>query len=66
MLVLRRNTGEEILINETTRIRILKATNGKCSIGIEAPETDHIRRGELAPESERLIQQTAARMEVAT
>jgi len=65
MLVLRRAAGEEIVINETTRIRILKAANGQCSLGIDAPASERIRRAELAPESEQLIKQTAARMELA-
>lgn len=64
MLVLKRNVDEEIVINETTRIRILKAANGTCRIGIEAPTSERIRRAELAPESEQLIQQTAARLEL--
>lgn len=51
MLVIRRREGEEIIINETTRIRVLKVAPGCCQIGIEAPLSDKIRRGELISHS---------------
>lgn len=59
MLVLKRRIGEEIVINETTRIRVLKTSDGGCSIGIEAPKSDLIRRGELPADMERILQSTA-------
>jgi carbon storage regulator CsrA len=59
MLMLKRRLGEEIVINEHTRIRIVRIDSKSCQIGIEAPQSDHIRRGEIAPLSEDILQQTA-------
>lgn len=59
MLVLKRRTDEEIVINETTRIRILKTSNGGCEIGIEAPPDQHIRRGEIPVDVEKMLLRTA-------
>ncbi len=64
MLVIRRREGEEIIINETTRIRVLKLNSGNCQIGIEAPQTEHIRRGELQPREEELLVRTALALEL--
>lgn len=64
MLVIRRREGEEIVINETTRIRILKLNPGNCQVGIEAPLTECIRRGELMPREENLLQRTALALEL--
>ena len=64
MLVIRRREGEEIVINETTRIRILKVNSGNCQVGIEAPLTECIRRGELMPREEHLLQRTALALEL--
>lgn len=62
MLVIRRREGEEIVINETTRIRILKLNSGNCQIGIEAPQSENIRRGELLPRHEEILMRTAMGM----
>jgi carbon storage regulator CsrA len=64
MLVIRRREGEEIIINETTRIRILKLNAGNCQIGIEAPRSESIRRGELLARDEELLLQLSAALEV--
>ncbi|MDG1896595.1 MAG: carbon storage regulator [Fuerstiella sp.] len=65
MLNLKRRAGECIVINEHTVIRILKTGPGACQIGIEAPRSEHIRRGEIAPESEEIIRHTVEAMGVA-
>ncbi len=64
MLVIRRREGEEIVINETTTIRILKLNSGNCQIGIEAPRSEKIRRGELLPHDEQLLMRTAISLEL--
>jgi carbon storage regulator CsrA len=64
MLVLRRRLGEEIVINERMRIRVLETSNGGCRLAFDAPDTDRIRRAELPPREEDILQQTAASMEL--
>jgi carbon storage regulator CsrA len=59
MLMLKRKLGEEIIINEHTRIRIVRINPTNCQIGIEAPQSEHIRRGEIAPQTEDILQRTA-------
>ena len=62
MLVLKRRVGEEIVVNERIRIRVLKTSKGGCQLGIDAPESDCIRRAELPPFEEGIVQKTAACM----
>lgn len=64
MLRLTRKTGEGIAINDDTYIWIVRTSNGRCEIAIDAPLSQHVRRCELAPESEDLIQKTASAMGV--
>ena len=47
MLVLSRKPGEEILIADDVRIRVIETVGGKVRIGIEAPHHVSIRRAEL-------------------
>jgi carbon storage regulator CsrA len=49
MLVLRRRKGEQIIINEEIRIYVAQASEGSCTLSIEAPDSFLIRRGELPP-----------------
>ena len=49
MLVLSRREGEEIVVNERMRIRVLKTSGGGCKLAFDAPESDRIRRAELPP-----------------
>ena len=54
MLVLTRRTGEEIRLPDLDiTIRVLKASGGRTTIGIEAPRRLRIVRGELEPAGER-------------
>ena len=47
MLILGRKAGQEIVIDDVITVRILSVTNGRCTIGLVAPASIHIRRGEL-------------------
>ena len=49
MLVLTRKNNEQLILNESIKITILKISGSKVRIGIEAPDDVSIRRGELAP-----------------
>ena len=49
MLVLSRRTGEQLIIGEGITITILKVCGEQIRIGIEAPSSVQIRRGELPP-----------------
>jgi carbon storage regulator len=51
VLVLTRKCGQELLIGDNVRIVIFRCANGRCSVGVEAPEDVPIRRGELKPHS---------------
>jgi carbon storage regulator CsrA len=64
MLVYKRRQGEEIVINERLRNRVLEARNRGCQLAFDAPKTDRIRRAELPPHVEDLVQQTTASMEL--
>ena len=54
MLVLRRRKGEQIIINEVIRIYVAQASEGSCTLSIEAPDSFVIRRGELPPFEKRV------------
>ena len=59
MLVLKRRIGEEIIINERLRIRVLEVGGGGCRLAFDAPDSDRIRRAEVPPFYEDLLQETA-------
>ena len=48
MLILTRKIGEEIVINENTRISIQRIRGGRVRVAIDAPQEVSILRGELA------------------
>jgi carbon storage regulator len=52
MLVLSRRYGEEIHVGNEVVIKVLSTCGGRVRIGIEAPQSVAIRRGEL-PELDR-------------
>lgn len=60
MLVLSRREGEEIVVNERMRIRVMKTSGGGCKLAFDAPETDRIRRAELPPFEDDVRPKTAA------
>ena len=60
MLVLKRRKGESIIINERMRILVVETGDGGCRLAFDAPQSDRIRREELPPFEEELLQQTAA------
>lgn len=47
MLVLQRRAGQTIRISENITIHVVRTTNGMVQIGIEAPESVNVVRGEL-------------------
>jgi carbon storage regulator CsrA len=59
MLVLKRKEGEEIVINERMRIRVVKIEGSGCRLAFDCPPTDRIRRAELPPFVEDAVQETA-------
>jgi carbon storage regulator CsrA len=59
MLILSRKEGEEIVINESLTIRVVKIRGGGCRLAFDGPPTDRIRRAELPPVVEETIQRTA-------
>lgn len=59
MLRLTRRMGEGIAINEETFIWIVKTSDGRCEIAIDAPRSQNVRRCELPVETERLLHRTA-------
>ncbi len=47
MLVLTRKSGQELVINEQVRIRVLSSRTGSVRLGIEAPQDVSVLRGEI-------------------
>lgn len=47
MLVLTRNVGEEICIDNNIKVKVLKISNGVVSIGIAAPKEISVDRSEV-------------------
>lgn len=60
MLVLSRKSGQEIVINDTTIVRIVRIRGNTIQIGITAPQDVKILRGELVqdnkPQPEQIIE----------
>jgi carbon storage regulator len=54
MLVLRRTSGEQLVIAGVIRITILQIRGNSIKIGIEAPLQTSILRGELVSQKPRL------------
>ena len=51
MLVLSRKVGESIFINESIRVTVLQASNGRIRLGIDAPPEVKVLREELTMSS---------------
>jgi carbon storage regulator len=47
MLVLSRKVGESIVINESIRVTVVQAKNGRVRLGIDAPPEVRVLREEL-------------------
>ena len=47
MLVLSRKVGESIFINESIRVTVVQAKNGRIRLGIDAPPEVKVLREEL-------------------
>lgn len=50
MLVLSRKSGEEVIIDGDIRVRILRCSNGRVRLGVDAPAHVRVMRTELAME----------------
>ena len=59
MLVLSRKVNQEIVIDGNIRIRVVHVGEGKVRIGVDAPETVGIRRGELADRTALPVESSA-------
>ena len=51
MLVLKRKSGESIIVNENIEIKIIEIEEGRIKIGIEAPKDVSILRKEVLDEA---------------
>lgn len=49
MLVLTRKETEEVRIGEEVVVRVVSVSGGRVKIGIEAPRTVRVMRGEMLP-----------------
>jgi len=54
MLVLTRKKGETIQIGDSIVIKVISCGHGKTKIGVEAPVTTRVLRGELMTSLERV------------
>lgn len=57
MLVLSRKVGQEVIIAGTIKVTVSRISGSRVAIGIEAPDSMRIVRGELAPFDSKLIDQ---------
>jgi carbon storage regulator len=53
MLVLARKLGQEIVIDENITLKVLSVKGGTVRLGIEAPQSVPVERGELKDRRER-------------
>lgn len=53
MLVLTRKTSETIVIGDSIVIKVISCGHGKTKIGIEAPVTTRVLRGEILTSVQR-------------
>jgi len=53
MLVLTRKTSETIVIGDSIVIKVISCGQGKTKIGIEAPATTRVLRGEILTSLQR-------------
>ena len=49
MLVLSRKVGQEIVVGDSVTIVVNKISGNRVTLGIKAPQSVHIVRGELEP-----------------
>ncbi|MDA0659194.1 MAG: carbon storage regulator [Planctomycetota bacterium] len=57
MLVLSRKVGQEVIIAGTIKVTISRISGSRVAIGVDAPDSMRIVRGELAPFDSKLIDQ---------
>lgn len=66
MLVLSRKLNQEILLGDDIKITVLKVKGNTVRLGIEAPRSVHVIRGELADEAGEAQSSTETRVEEPT
>ncbi len=59
MLVLTRNVGEKIVIDNNIRITIISVKGGKVRLGIEAPDDIRVDREEVHERRAELVAEPA-------
>ncbi len=59
MLVLSRKVGEQICIGDDIVLTVLEVQGQRIKLGISAPRSCRVLRGELAPSGEKLSAQPA-------
>lgn len=62
MLILTRRVGESLIINDNTKMTVLKVTGNQIRIGVEAPDDVDIWREEVY---QRILAEEAAEAEKA-
>lgn len=62
MLILTRRVGESLIINDNTKMTVLKVTGNQIRIGVEAPDDVDIWREEVY---QRILAEEAAEAEEA-
>ena len=55
MLVLSRKINEEIVVGNNVTIKVVKVVGNKVRLGISAPASVNIRRGEVEPPIAQII-----------
>lgn len=64
MLVITRKANEEIVVGDNITLKVISTGNGRVKIGIEAPQSVRIARGEIAFREE-LIRESEEEQELA-
>jgi len=49
MMIVSRYIGQEIVIGECVRVVVVSDKNGRVQVGVDAPKSIEIRRGECKP-----------------
>ena len=58
MLVLSRKVGEEIVIDECIRVKVIEVRGGRVRLGFDAPDFVSVLRGEIAEKPSENVDET--------
>jgi carbon storage regulator len=64
MLVLSRKAGEEIIIGDNIKIVVSRISGNRVTLGVDAPNSLHIIRGELEPFAREFAEEAGVRLAV--